>query len=197
MGVPLDGSVHVADLVFVDGDLDTDDLAPLGEFLAEPLLQSGSWTTPAGAGVEITLHPGATDGAAAAVVRAATHLGVPVDAAATGRRLELPPGTDQATIDLLLRRLVVNPVIENWTTGVATPELHPGTPAPATFGSRAPPVPGHDKRPSLQRGPLVFRTNPNTPLPNGPPEVPLNVHPTHTSRPAARIPGRPDLDLLI
>ncbi|MPY86142.1 MAG: hypothetical protein GEV00_23575, partial [Actinophytocola sp.] len=106
--------VHVADLVFVDGALDDGHLARLGAVLADPLLQTGTWARPDassnGPAVEITLHPGVTDTAAAAVVRAATQLGVPVDGAATGRRIELPPGMDAATVDVLLRRLVANPV---------------------------------------------------------------------------------------
>ncbi|MGH9269822.1 MAG: AIR synthase-related protein, partial [Ilumatobacteraceae bacterium] len=54
-------------------------------------------------------------------------LGIDVEAAATGRRIELPTGTDATTGDLLVRRLVANPVIEHWTTGLAEPDLHPGS----------------------------------------------------------------------
>ena len=124
LGIPFDGPVQVADVVYVEGDLDDDDRAALGAFLADPLLQTGTWETPAGDGIEITLHPGVTDAAADAVRHAAAQLGIDVTAAATGRRIELPPGADA---DLLLRRLVANPVIEHWTRGAATPELHPGS----------------------------------------------------------------------
>ncbi len=129
LGLSLPGDVRVADLVFVEGELDDADLDRLGAFLADPLLQSGSWEPPeAGEGphAEITLHPGVTDGAAEAVVRAAAQLGVTVDAAATGRRIELPPGTPPADADVLLRRLVANPIIEHWTDELAEPDLHPG-----------------------------------------------------------------------
>ena len=57
-----------------------------------------------------------TDGGAEAVVHAAHQLGVPVAAAATGRRIVLPAGADT---DVLLRRLVANPIIEHWTHGPA------------------------------------------------------------------------------
>jgi phosphoribosylformylglycinamidine synthase len=124
LGLPLDGDVEVADLVFVEGELDDDARATLGAFLADPLLQIGSWEPPTSDGVEITLHPGVTDGAADAVVHAAAQLGIDVSAAATGRRIELPRG---AATDVLLRRLVTNPIIEHWTTGAATPDLHPGS----------------------------------------------------------------------
>jgi phosphoribosylformylglycinamidine synthase II len=123
LGLPWTGTAEVADIVFVEGDLDEAGRDRLGAFLADPLLQSGSWETPTG-GVEITFHPGVTDGAADAVVHAAAQLGVPVSAAASGRRIVLPPGADA---DVLLRRLVANPVIEHWNDGPANPKLHPGS----------------------------------------------------------------------
>ena len=102
----------------------------LGAFLADPLLQTGTWDVPdAGDGphVEITLHPGVTDGAADAVVHAAAPARRrPSTAAATGRRIELPAGTDRDDADVLLRRLVANPIIEHWTTGTADARPAPG-----------------------------------------------------------------------
>ncbi|HEU4842283.1 MAG TPA: phosphoribosylformylglycinamidine synthase subunit PurS, partial [Ilumatobacteraceae bacterium] len=124
LGLPLDGAAGVADVVFVEGELDAGARARLGAFLADPLLQTGTWERPDGAGIEITLHPGVTDGAADAVLHAARQLGVDVTAAATGRRIELPAG---AATDTLLRRLVANPIIEHWTPGAASPDLHPGS----------------------------------------------------------------------
>jgi phosphoribosylformylglycinamidine synthase subunit PurSL len=123
LGIALDGPAEVADIVFVEGELDDADRTRLGAFLADPLLQTGSWDDPVG-GIEITLHAGVTDGAADAVVHAAHQLGLPVAAAATGRRIVLPAGADT---DVLLRRLVANPIIEHWTHGPATPVLHPGS----------------------------------------------------------------------
>ena len=138
LGLTLDGPVHVADLVFLDGDLDDAGRARLADLLADPLLQVGSWSRPDTDGIEITLHPGVTDTAATAFVQAADQLGVPVTAAATGRRVELPPGTDPATAELLLRRLVANPVIEEWCTGLRRPRPAPGIrPARHGHGGRA------------------------------------------------------------
>ena len=57
LGIALDGAVEVADIVFVEGELDDADRHRLGAFLADPLLQTGSWDVPAD-GIEITLHPG-------------------------------------------------------------------------------------------------------------------------------------------
>ena len=124
LGLPLDGVAGVADVVFVEGELDAGARDRLGTFLADPLLQTGTWELPDGDGIEITLHPGVTDGAADAVLHAARQLGVDVTAAATGRRIELPAGS---ATDTLLRRLVANPIIEHWTPGTAAPDLHPGS----------------------------------------------------------------------
>ena len=124
LGLPLDGPVGVADVVFVEGDLDAAARDALGAFLADPLLQTGTWDVPDEDGIEITLHPGVTDGGADAVRHAAGQLGIDVTAAATGRRIELPAG---AATDTLLRRLVANPIIEHWTSGTADPDLHPGS----------------------------------------------------------------------
>ena len=41
LGIALDGAVDVADLVFVEGELDDGDRHRLGAFLADPLLQTG------------------------------------------------------------------------------------------------------------------------------------------------------------
>ncbi|MDQ3469082.1 MAG: phosphoribosylformylglycinamidine synthase subunit PurL, partial [Actinomycetota bacterium] len=138
LGLPLDGPVAVADIVFVEGDLDAADRDALGAFLVDDLLQRGTWDVPqAPAGsndaahsspVEITFHPGVTDTAADAVLRAGAQLGVSVTAAVSGRRLEFPPGTGASTVDRLLRRAVANPIIEHWSAGEATPVFHPGTP---------------------------------------------------------------------
>jgi phosphoribosylformylglycinamidine synthase len=126
LGVPIAGPVEVADVIYVDGDLDADDLGRLRGFLVDPLLQTGTWEFPPDDAhhVEITLHPGVTDVAAGAVGEAGRRLELAVAAAATGRRVEFPPTVDAGTIDLLLRRVIANPVIEHWTTGLATPTFH-------------------------------------------------------------------------
>ena len=130
LGVAIAGPVEVADVVFVEGDLAPADLERLAAFLADPLLQTGTWDVPdagAAGSVEITLHPGVTDTAADAVVHAGAQLGLAVTAAATGRRVEFPAGTDAASADLLLRRVVANPIIEHWAEGTAAPVFHPGS----------------------------------------------------------------------
>ena len=112
----LPGTVRVSDIAFVEGELDDDQRDALTGFLVDPLLQTATWDHPSADdnAVEISLHPGVTDGAADAIVQAAAELHVPVTAAATGRRVVFPPGCDEATVDALLRRVIANPVIERW-----------------------------------------------------------------------------------
>jgi phosphoribosylformylglycinamidine synthase II len=122
IGAP--GAVAVADLVFVEGDLDQPALDSLYGLLVDPLLQSGSWDAPDAAGVEITYLPGVTDNAANTVIHAAARLGVPVCGAATGRRVEFGAGLDPVHAEALVRRVVANPVIERWAFEPIEPTFH-------------------------------------------------------------------------
>jgi phosphoribosylformylglycinamidine synthase len=134
----LDDTVRVADIVFVDGDLTRDDLDRLHGVLVDPLLQVASWEVPSGPGIEVTLLPGVTDTAADAVRHAAGQLGVPVEGAASGRRIEFG-GADETTVDEVVRRLVVNPVIERWRSGpIEAPHLdeHPASGEPEVIAIR-------------------------------------------------------------
>ena len=113
--------VAVADVVFLEGDLSRDDLAKLHGFLVDPLLQMGSWAEPQAAGVEVALLPGVTDSVAAALLQAGERLGVPLAAAATGRRVEFGPAVADEHAVALVERLVANPVIERWAVGTIEP----------------------------------------------------------------------------
>jgi phosphoribosylformylglycinamidine synthase subunit PurSL len=132
MGLHVAGSIDVADIVFVAGDLDADDLDRLMNALVDPLLQGGTWDTPEGRGVEITFLPGVTDTAADAVRHAAAELGITIDAAATGRRIEFAGGIDPKVADELVRRVVANPVIERWAHDVIEPPHVDDSPSSAT-----------------------------------------------------------------
>jgi phosphoribosylformylglycinamidine synthase len=127
-GYSLPGTITVADIVFIAGDLDVDDRERLAGFLVDPLLQSATWEVPAADGpvFEVVLHPGVTDVAAGAVLTAAGELGVAVEAAATGRRIGFPRGTNAEAVDELMRRVIANPVIEHWAAGTIEPDLFPG-----------------------------------------------------------------------
>jgi phosphoribosylformylglycinamidine synthase len=132
VGIGAPGSIDIADIVFIDGELDATDLDRLHSVLVDPLLQHGSWDLPAGDGVEITFLPGVTDTAADALRHAAGQLGVNADAAATGRRVEFGDAVEPDIADELVRRLVANPVIERWCQGTIEPPHVDITPSSAT-----------------------------------------------------------------
>lgn len=137
LGLTLGGTVEIADIVFVEGDLDEIHRTALERLLVDPLLQHGTWQPEAPEGaVEITFLPGVTDTAAAAVLTAADRLGLPVTGAATGRRIclvnDIPdrttpdPASQDRTMELLIRRVIANPVIERWGPApVPSPIVHP------------------------------------------------------------------------
>ena len=134
IGLHLPGPVTVSDIAFVDGVFSGDDLDRLGAFLADPLLQTATWDEPADDELahEIAFHPGVTDASADAILQAGRQLGLPVSGSATGRRVVFPAGSDAATIDALLRRVIANPVIEHWSQHRIEPVFHPGSTAAGT-----------------------------------------------------------------
>jgi phosphoribosylformylglycinamidine synthase subunit PurSL len=116
--------VHIADLYFVEGELDQTQRSTLHGFLVDPLLQKGSWSDPTTDGTEITFLPGVTDNAAATLMQACTRLGFDVTGAATGRRVEFGDSVDATRREGLIKRVVANPVIERWEHGCIEPTFH-------------------------------------------------------------------------
>jgi phosphoribosylformylglycinamidine synthase II len=121
--------VQIADIVFLEGELESDDLTKLHGFLVDPLLQKGSWNEPSTVGTEITYHAGVTDTAAASLLHATAQLGIDVSGAATGRRIEFGDQVDEDTAARIIKRVVANPVIERWTVGCVEPTFHAETTA--------------------------------------------------------------------
>jgi phosphoribosylformylglycinamidine synthase len=121
-GAAIDG-LAVADIVFVDGELTTEQLHTLHAVLVDPLLQRGSWDPPNGSAIEVALKPGVTDGTATAVRHAADRLGIPVIVAASGLRVEFPEPCDPAVADEVVCRLVANPIVEQWVEGTIEPQF--------------------------------------------------------------------------
>ena len=126
LGIPVDSDaqVAVADLIFIEGELDQDALNKLHGFLVDPLLQKGSWIQPTTTGAEVTYLPGVTDNAAATLLHAADQLGLPITGAATGRRVEFGKAVDTEHAEQLIKRIVANPVIERWSTTCIEPTFH-------------------------------------------------------------------------
>ena len=116
--------VFIADIVFIDGDLESTDRDRLHGVLVDPLLQRGNWDLPTSHAVEITLQPGVTDSGADAVRHACERLGIDINAAATGRRIRFSDDVSDELADEVISRLVANPIIERWAWGAIEP-THP------------------------------------------------------------------------
>ena len=149
MGFPAITGVTVTDLVFVRGDVAIDARAAMTDLLVDPLLQASTWdevttrpaaaTSPDGPGfsVESVLLPGVTDAVATQLLRLSRRSSWPVTAVATGRRVELHGHVPPDLRDLLVRRLLVNPVIERWAIDGA---VHPEFTDPVSDDRRASPA---------------------------------------------------------
>ncbi len=121
LGLPAVGEIAVADLVHVRGELSDDDRQKLHSLLVDPLLQKGTWSVPAGRAVEIAFLPGVTDTAGDAVRTAALMLGLDVDGASTGLRVEFGDELDDTVVHAVAERLLMNPIIERFATGTIEP----------------------------------------------------------------------------
>lgn len=124
IALPQPADVAVADVIFVEADLSTDQLTTLQSFLVDPLLQRCSWAEPTQRGVEVTFLAGVTDNVAATVRQAASRLGVEILGAATARRIEFGSSVTSEQVDTVVTRIVANPVIERWATGTVEPTFH-------------------------------------------------------------------------
>ena len=133
LGLPPVGRIDIADVVFVDGDLDDSSLKELEAVLVDPLLQHGSWTIPTGRAVEVTTLAGVTNSDVDAVLHAAATIGVDVHHAGSARRIEFDDDVDDSTIDELVNRLVANPIVERWSHGIV--DLTPPEVDTATSGA--------------------------------------------------------------
>lgn len=123
LGLAPIGDVTVSDIVFIHADLTSDNRQQLHAVLVDPLLQTGTWGTPSGRGIEIALLPGVTDSGADAVRHAAERLDIDVAQAATGMRVEFDAQLDDADVADVVERLLANPIIERWSHGLIDPPL--------------------------------------------------------------------------
>ncbi|MDX2380948.1 MAG: AIR synthase-related protein, partial [Acidimicrobiia bacterium] len=121
-GAPIQG-LAVADVIFIDGELTIEQLHALHAVLVDPLIQRGSWDSPNGSGVEVSLKPGVTDSIAGAVHHAADRLGLPVSTAASALRVEFHQPIEPSIADTIVARLVANPIVEQWVEGTIEPQF--------------------------------------------------------------------------
>ncbi len=110
--------INIVDVYFIHGDLSSENRAVLEDILVEPLLQQASWgltTMPCDHFVETALHAGVTDAASQQLRRIAARLGISIDAVTTAKRFDITGKVDSCELDLLVRKLLANPVIEYWS----------------------------------------------------------------------------------
>ncbi len=126
--------VRRSELVFLGGNFDEDGLdRVLNTLLREPLGVDLVVGPSQAAGdrvsvVEVARRAGVTDPAATELVRAAQRLGVSVDRAASGTRVELMDLLDvdgnrpsESKLEDLCNRLLANPVVEQWALDTVQP----------------------------------------------------------------------------
>ncbi|HRE00818.1 MAG TPA: hypothetical protein PLV68_05935, partial [Ilumatobacteraceae bacterium] len=126
----------------IDADLDAEQRRQIETVLVDPLLETGRWDEPVGAGqLDIGLIPGVTDTAAASFRYAATLLGIPVRDVAVGRLIDIDVNHDTADT---AGRTWANAVIERWAVGHA---VEPGyaAPAAAVTATESVPLPDDDE----------------------------------------------------
>ena len=130
-------ALHIADLIFIEGDLTPAHRARLiADLLTDPVTQTATWrsdTAPSEPNIiETALRPGVTNPVADHIFAYAQRMDIPLTRAATGQRYTVHAHTPLTPADLhtLARRLLVNDVIETYTLG----------PIPAHFPLPAPPT---------------------------------------------------------
>ncbi len=121
LGLAPVSELAVADIVHLEGDLSDYDRRRLHGFLVDPLLQWGTWELPTGRAVEIGLLPGVTDTDADTVCTAAEAFGISVTSASSGLRVEFAEEVADDDVSSIVDRLLVNPIIERWSSGTLDP----------------------------------------------------------------------------
>lgn len=129
-------SITCSDLYFIEGRLCEQDLNRIAsELLSDSITQTVAWrkagSTPplaertTSAVVEISLRPGVTDPVAEEIIRASKELGIAgVKRASSGLRFEVGgQNISRATIELLTKRLLANPVIHQFAFGEISPSF--------------------------------------------------------------------------
>jgi len=110
--------INVVDVYFIHGNLSNESRAFLEDILVESLLQQATWGTTTKTCdhfVETALHAGVTDAASQQLQRIAARLGISIDVVTTAKRFDLAGKLDSYELDLLVRKLLANPVIEYWS----------------------------------------------------------------------------------
>jgi phosphoribosylformylglycinamidine synthase subunit PurSL len=125
LGIKTVTSVSVADIYWLDADLAQDRLETIGrDLLADPVTQEYSCYTYASNGrikkpvlndlhsIEVTNHAGVTDPTEESILKAIRDLGINVRAVKTVKRFTIHGKLKQKELDLIINRLLINPVVQ-------------------------------------------------------------------------------------
>ncbi len=125
LGVSGGDEIRASKLYFLEGDLSEADIERLdAELFREPVSETCLWRRVGddgvdlsnGDAVEVRLRTGVTDNVAGQIMRSAQQMGIPLRWAATGRRYGFT-GFKRSEIETAVRRLLCNPIIEEWAFG--------------------------------------------------------------------------------
>ena len=118
LGINTLSAVHVADLVFIAGELHDRSREVVEDLLIEPLLQRGTWDdTPDRTRryVETAMHPGVADSATDQLVRLSHRMGLGLSGVATGKRFVFDGQLSDDELNRLITSELANSIIERWS----------------------------------------------------------------------------------
>ena len=137
LGIHTLTNLHLADLVFIEGNVDNSTRALLESLLVDPLLQRGTWNdTPQNLRryVETAMHPGVADSTTDQLVRLGERMGLGFFGVATGKRFVFEGPLSDDELDRLVASELANAIIERWSidTPIAPSFVNPDARATAT-----------------------------------------------------------------
>lgn len=118
LGVASVDDIDVVDIYFFHGEINRAQRFKLETILIDSLLQTASWEmepTPCRHFVETALHAGVADAASQQLLRIGARFGWGVEAVTTAKRIEISGSPRSEELELLVRKLLANPVIEYWS----------------------------------------------------------------------------------
>lgn len=118
LGITSVRALKIVDVYFVDATLVADQCEVIEQILVDTLLQQARWGTGLDICdhyVETVLHAGVTDAASRELLRISHRLGICLDAVNCAKRVEITGDIHSEELDLMIRKLLTNPVIEHWT----------------------------------------------------------------------------------
>ena len=132
LGITSVRALKIVDVYFINATLAADQREVIEQILVDTLLQQARW----GAAldvcdhyVETMLHAGVTDAASQQLLRTSHRLGICLDAANSAKRVEITGDIHPEELNLLIRKLLTNPVIERWAVDALMVPVMSSTPS--------------------------------------------------------------------